>query len=265
MIPAEERKHLPVLREKEDPPVSIRMSGTALTEAGNLTQHKYFEFLNMDLEEYDIEMTPDEAKRVRGSLAKMSTGSSSMSPQVCSPRCPWKDRCVFFKMNRAPFGLACIVEVNLLREWTTSYFEEYKVDPNNFTEITMISEMAEIDILLWRINQMMALPEHVAMLMDQTIALAHDGTPITQTQVSPLLEVKERLSARKTKLIKLMVGDRQEKYKRDAALKRSDDTDPSSMMADLRNKLERLARDVKAKEIKSIDVEVLSPEDVISE
>ncbi len=266
-----DKLHLPVLREKEDPPVSIRLSGTAITESGKLTTHKYFEFLNMDFEEYDVEYTPEEARKIRGHLSKMSTGSTSMTPQICSPRCPWKDRCVFYSMNKAPLGLPCLIEVNLLREWTTAYFNEYKVEPTNFTEITMISELAEIEVLLWRINMGLSRAENVSMTIEQMIGVATNGEPINQTQVSPLYELKERLSARKTKLVKLLVGDRQEKYKKEAALRKSDDSDPSSAMANIRYRLERVQRDMKATERalaeksgQIIEAKVISPEDIIS-
>lgn len=241
----EEKKHLPVLKEKEDPPVSIRLDGTALTEAGQLTKHKYFEFLNLDLEEYNIEFTPEEAKRIRGHLGKMSTGSTSMTPQICSPSCPWKNRCPLYQINKHPLGLPCLVEVNLLREWTTAYFNEYQVDPNSFTEISMINELAEIEVMQWRLNMIIARPENIEMTTENIVGVSRDGDPFYQKQVSVYLEAKEKLAARKTKLIKLMVGDRQEKYKKEAALKKAAENDPSNQMATLRARLEKLDRDLR--------------------
>jgi hypothetical protein len=273
----EQKVHLPVLQNTEKAQ-EIRLSGTAIDEAGKLTKHKYFEFLHIDLDDYsDLAFTPEEAIKIRGHLAKMSTGASSMVPMVCSPRCPFRDRCVFYSMGKAPFGRACLLEVNLLREWTTAYFNEYEVDPNNFTEVGMINELAEIEVYQWRLNMNLARPENAELYTENTVGITHTGDAITEKQLSIFLQAKQALANRKSKLIKLMVGDRQEKYKREAALKVREEEDPSSTMAELRNKLERLGRDLARKEIEIaakagqiIDIEVapkpaeLTADDIIN-
>ncbi len=266
-ISKSEKVHLPMLRAS-DKPKEIRLGGTAVQEDGSLAKHRYFDFLNIDFDDYsDMSFTEEEALKIRGHLAKMSTGSTSMVPMICSPLCAWRMRCEFYKMNRAPFGRACLWEVNLLREWGTSYFNEYEVDPNNFTEVGMINELAEIEIYLWRLNQSLAKPENAELVTDNVVGMSREGEPIIQKQLSVFLEAKERLYARKSKLIKLMVGDRQEKYKREAALKVREEADPSSTMAELRGKLEKLQREVTRQEIsvaeksgKIIDATITLPE-----
>ncbi len=268
-LSAEEKKHLPVM--KEDNTIAIRFSGTAINNAGEMTQHKYFEFLGTDLDDYsDLEFTPEEARRIKGHLSKMSTGSSAMVPMICSPLCPFRERCDFFKMNRAPFGRQCLIETNLSREWTIAYFNDYKVDPNNFTEITMISELAEIEVYLWRLSMTLARSENAELVNDSVINVTPQGQVIYEKKISPYLSAKETLLARKARLIKLMVGDRQEKYKKEAALKQREVSDPSSTMADLRSRLERLQRDLTKQEVNTaietntvIDTKTLSPEDII--
>jgi hypothetical protein len=249
-ISQEERKHLPVLKEKEDPPKEIRLSGTAITEAGKLTKHRYFEFLHMDLDDYtDLSFTPEEAQRIRGQLSKMSTGATTLVPMTCSPQCPFRNRCVFYQMGKAPFARSCLLEVNLLREWTTAYFNEYNVDPNNFTELGIVNELAEIEVYQWRLNMNLAKAENAELVTDVVVGATPQGTPLVQKQISAFLNAKQLLASRKSKLVKLMVGDRQEKYKKEAALKIREDEDPSSSMADLRGKLERIQRDLRKKEL----------------
>jgi hypothetical protein len=246
----EDKIHLPILKQSDNP-VEIKLSGTALTEAGKLTKHKYFEFLNIDLDDYsDMSFTQEEAVKVRGALGKQSTGHTSMVPMICAgDKCPFRNSCVFWKMGKAPLGRQCLIEVNLLREWITSYFEQYEVDPNNFTEVGMISELAEIEIYLWRLSQSLAKPENAELVHDNVVGISPEGVVLTNKQLSVMLEAKERLYSRKSKIIKLMVGDRQEKYKKEAALKQRESDDPSTSMADLRAKLERLTRDVNKKSI----------------
>lgn len=244
----EEKKHLPVMKQENT--AVVRLSGTAISTQGDVTKHDYFSFLDIDFDDYsDIEFTVEEAKKISAHLRKMRTGHTSMVPMICSPKCPFRNRCDFFKMDKAPFGRACLIEVNLMREWTIAYFNDYQVDPNNFTELGIINELAEIEIYLWRLSQTLAKAENAELIEENVVGFSPDGQPLTTKQLSSALQAKESLYSRKTKLIKLMVGDRQEKYKREAALKVRDDGDPSSSMADLRTKLARLQRDMDKKQI----------------
>jgi hypothetical protein len=80
------------------------------------------------------------------------------------------------------------------------------------------------------------------------------------------MEQKERLYNRRSKVVKLMVGDRQERYKKEAALKVKVDQDPSSQMALMRGKLEGLQRNLsKAADSSSSTKreEKMTPQDLI--
>tara|TARA_Y100000310_G_scaffold184303_1_gene184436 strand:+ start:1154 stop:2008 length:855 start_codon:yes stop_codon:yes gene_type:complete len=246
----------------------VTLGGTARTVSGKLTKSNYFRFLQHDLDNYeDIELDAKEAKKIHTHLSKLSTGSTAMVPIYCAgSKCPFAQRCPLVEINKAPVGRQCIIEVQLLREWTLRYFEEYEVDPNNFTEIGYINELAEIEILLNRLNMNLAKPENAELVIDQVAHISHDGTPILQKQLSPFMEQKERLQNRRSKVIKLMVGDRQERYKKESALKVKVDQDPSSQMANMRGKLEALQRNLQlaAGEGSSIQKESkMTPQDLI--
>jgi hypothetical protein len=240
----------------------VSLNGTAVTESGKLTKSNYFRFLNHNLDDYDdIVMTPEEAKKVHNHLQKLSTGSQAMVPLYCAgPACIFATTCPLQKINKAPIGKQCILENELLKEWTMRYFEEYDIDPNNFTEIGYINELAEINVMEMRINQQLARPENASLLKEEVAGFSRDGEPIYQSVINPLVEQKEKLSNRKSKIIKLMVGDRQEKYKKEAALKIRQDSDPSSSMAAARQKIESLKRGLDALDSKS----KLTPEDLIA-
>jgi len=120
--------------------------------------------------------------------------------------------------------------------------EEYNVDPENFTEVSYCSQLAEIEVYLWRINNNLAKPENAALIVDQPVGVDSEGNPIMQQQLSPLMDLKEKLQNRMSRIVKLMVGDRQEKYKKEAALKKTDDKDPSSKQAEMRRRIEELKR-----------------------
>lgn len=124
------------------------------------------------------------------------------------------------------------------------YFDEYQIDPQSFTELSIINQLAEIEVLDWRLNNNLSKVENSELIQDSTVAVDPEGNPIIQRQVSAFLEAKERIMNRKARLITMMVGDRKERYKREAALKIRDTKDPSESMATIRKKLESLQRDI---------------------
>ena len=219
-------------------------------ERNQLTRSDFINLITHDLDNYSgLSFTPDEAKEIRRQLRTMSTGAISMLPLVCAAEeCPFASRCVFMKMGKIPRGNQCLIELNLLREWRVFYFDEYEVDPNSFTEVTIINELAELEVLLWRLNMSLSKPENAELIQENTVGVDKRGNPVTQKQPSSLLDARDKLLNRKSKLIKMMVGDRQEKYKRESALKRREEKDPSQTMSELRKKLEHIQRELNQKQ-----------------
>jgi hypothetical protein len=209
-----------------------------------ISREKYYQYISHNIDDYtDISFEPEEAAKISAYLKKVSIGSSMMVPMLCNGlKCPFATRCHFVAMNKIPLNRQCLIETELAKEWTIRYLEEYEVDPSNFTEVGYCNELAEIEVLQFRLNMSLAKPEHCELITDQVVGVTKDGAPIIQKQVSPFLEQKQVLTRRKSQIIKLMVGDRQEKYKKDAALKKSVEDDASSKMAQARKHLETLQR-----------------------
>jgi hypothetical protein len=229
---------------------AITLSGMAMTESGELRKSKYLNILTDTLDDYtDIELTPGEAKKLRSVVTNFQYGSSASIPIMCAgSACPFAYRCPYIAIGKAPLGRACLWELNLLRQWQLNYLEEYQINPENFTEMTIINELVEIELILHRINLSLAKdPEQSAGIVDVSIGFDHNGNPITQKQISQMFELREKLFNRKHKLTKLMVGDRQEKYKKEAALKQREQKDPSSSMSALKEQMESIQRQLASK------------------
>lgn len=223
----------------------VFINGTGITENGKEIQTKFFKTLARDLDDYsDISFTKDEAIRINNHISKLSTGSTAIVPLICpgEEQCPFSSSCPFAQMKKTPTLRQCLVEVNLLKQYILEYMEDYQVDPDNFTELSYCNELAEIEIYLWRLNNNLAKPANAELVVEQPMGTDRDGNPILQKQVSPFFDMKEKLLARKSKIIKLMVGDRQERYKKEAALKQKEDSDTSSQQADMRRKIDVLVR-----------------------
>jgi len=224
--------------------VAIKPNGMGITESGESKKTKFFKYLDYDFDDYsDITYTPQEALRIVNHINKLQTGSTAMVPLYCGgDKCPFSDRCPFHQMGKSPLNRQCPLEVQMLKHWIYQYMEEYNVDPENFTEVGYCNELSEIEIYLWRINNNLSKPENAELIVDQPVGVDPEGNAITQQQLSPLMELKEKLQNRRSRIVKLMVGDRQERYKREAALKQKDESDPSSHQAEMRRKIEALKR-----------------------
>lgn len=269
----------------------IKLNGTLIKSDGSEVKSNYFKFLELQPDDYsDISFSPEEAHRIRTHLQHLSTGASAAIPIWCGgrARCPFAQSCPFVKLDDErkaadptassviPVARKCLLETNLLNEWTRLYIMEYGIDEHSFTEIQLVRELAEIELMLWRLNNNLSKPENAELVQDTVVGVDREGRALTRKEISSIFEAKERLTTRKTKLIKLMVGDRQEKYKRDAALKTKDDGDPSTTAAQLRGKInnllreaERSTRALQEAEGNVIDVEAktsqIAPEDLFED
>lgn len=247
----------------------VSLGGFAVTQAGKMVRSDFFRFLGHNLDDYEhITFTPEEARKIAMHMSKMTTGISSMTPMMCAgPRCPVASKCPLQQIGKAPLAKQCVIEVELIRDSIVKLFEEFDIDPNNFTEVTYVNELADLQIREMRINMFLSSPENATMLLDQVVGVDSEGDPIVQKQIHPYMEMKEQISNRRSKIVKLMVGDRQEKYKMEAALKVRLDSDPSSQMAAMRSKLENLKRELDSVSTseQTEKVNIFSPEDLIDE
>jgi hypothetical protein len=219
---------------------------TLIHEGGEITREDYFKFLSHNLDDYsDLSFSPEETTKLQAHFRKLSTGSTATSPMRClGPACVFASQCVLQQMGKAPIAKLCLPEVQILNYWIMQYMNEYEVDPENFTEVSMCNEMAEIEMLLNRLNMSLSRPENAELIIDQAIGVDNSGNPVIQKQLSPFMAQKEKLLARRAKIVKLMVGDRQEKYKKEAALKQREELDPSSKQAEMRRQLDELSRNM---------------------
>lgn len=222
------------------------MSKDLVKRGETLLNSRYLKFLEPVDDYSDLSFAPEEAEIIRKRLSHLSTGAFAAIPLTCpgTEGCPFSKNCPFAQISQTPKGRACLVELNLLKEWTISYIKEYDVHPDSLTDRIYVQELAEIELLLYRINSNLAKVKYGELIQNSLINVTPQGTEIYEEKVPALMELKLQLQNRKDKIVKLMVGDRQEKYKMQAALKQSETKDVSSRGASMRQELERLQRQV---------------------
>src|SRR5574343_2086200 len=184
----------------------IQQLDRTITETGEAedkdsARQRLIKFLGADPADYShLHYSEEEAQRIRYHLTHLSTGSTAAIPIYCGgERCPWAFSCPFLAVGKPPLGLPCLVEQNLLVEWRRKYIMEYEIEPDSMTELTLVNELAEIELMLWRVNKNLAKPENAELVQDEAVGFDRQGNPLTKRTISAFMEMKEKLLNRKAK------------------------------------------------------------------
>jgi hypothetical protein len=178
--------------------------------------------------------------------------------------CPFASKCPWVTIKHEPRGKPCPIETVLFTEFLVRYMEELGVDPSNMMELSYCNELAETEILLIRLNKMFSQADNAKLVYMQPV-MSKSGEVMDQMVVSPLLEARDRLVKRRERIIKLMVGDRQEKYKEASARKIKDNNDISVQQAKKRAMIieAQIAKEITEKD--QVEEDVLTPDDIFKE
>ena len=149
--------------------------------------------------------------------------------------------CPYYEVNKAPVGLPCLVETNLMHFYTSQYMEEFDVDPSRITEVHLIGELSEFDIYEMRATKLLA-EKYPTLLQETCMGFDGEGNPIINDDVSKVWDLKERLKKSRMKILEVLIATRKERAKTAIAAVSAQE---STSMAGLRDKLDSLLRDVK--------------------
>ena len=239
----------------------VQLNGTITHPDGTTSHTSKFDFLRLRPDDYsDIAFTPEQAEHIRRRLAYLSTGASAATPLMCGgkARCPFRSNCPVVKMEDearekdpdapsiVPVGRPCIVEVSLLDHWTQSYLTQFDVEPTNQVDISHCQELAEVELYLWRLNNNLSKPEHAELVQEVAVGIDRDGNALTHLETNAFYDARERLLGRKTRLMKLMVGDRESRLKEKIGLKLKGSDSLSSEAARLHRALQLAAEQATA-------------------
>lgn len=252
----------------------MKLDGTLVKSDGTEKKTGFFDFLEIPAGDYtDIYFTKAEAEHIQARMRSLSTGSTAAIPLICTgKKCPFSAQCIFLRLDEerrkedpgaklmTPLGRSCLLEVNLVTQWTRMYLTQFEVTEEDVVDFFYCRELAEIDLMNWRLNNNLAKPENAELVMDVNVGVDKKGNPLTRQETSAFFEAKEKLAARRSRIIKFMAGDRQEKWKKQSALKQADDGDLSSVGARLATAL----RIEMGKIPQTINSEVLTPDDIIA-
>lgn len=229
----------------------LRLDGHEIID-GKIQKSKFFDFLGIDLSDYShTTMTAEQALKFKNTVVRMKHGVSAVIPMLCGgKRCPNK-LCVFHEGGGYPLSKQCLYEVRIIQALTRSYIEDLAVDPDSPSEMTLINKLVECDLIDFRANLGLSggTDEEAATLLSTSVV--DNGKTMSESiAVHPLLDAKDRAHRTRMQILDSFAVTRREKYKKAAALKKSEDTDASSFLADLKS---TFSDDAPAQKVSSID------------
>lgn len=205
---------------------------------GEASSSSYDEWLkNLDQEE------------IRVAAMRMSSilwGNVVALPQVCPnlQKCVHKHICPF--ESNPPEGKACPMEQAYIMDKMSKLKKQFDIDGLAETDFLLLNKLVELDLYDLRINSMMAHGETQRPLYPRVALVSQDGVPIYQDEVNPLFEIKEKIGREKMKLMGILVGTPQERYKKQAALKEASSDRLSALSEKLNSLIEKAERELLA-------------------
>lgn len=235
----------------------IGLDGIKISEDGVMTKTRYFNTLEIDPEKYgDITFTEEEAIKISRSIRHLSTGVNAAVPLTCAgSQCPFEATCAYVEVGKAPIGRPCLVEGQLIVYWTQQFIEEFNVDINNFTEVQLVSELAEFNIYELRVTKYLA-EKHQTLMQDVVTSVDVTGEVIENQEVSRAFDLKERIKRNRMKVLEALMATRKERVKISA--ERNTGTSTAAKLTELREKLDEYLGDIKKQ--KPIDATIISDE-----
>lgn len=226
-----------------------------------------------------MKMTPGAINRLNQSRKAYRYGLHASAPSICMgpDKCSFFQVCpfgygfeideagtrkpVFDSIDNFPIGSACLMEVNLIEDKLISYINEFDIDPDSASELSLVNDLALIDLYKNRCVLFLSAGDRQSEGTDfLKVDLSFDpkhGTEIGRSyKEHPVLSIIERLEKRRFKILEELLATRRGKMTLASKLKKADD---SSKMLNEIQKIREVVTNQKilANEESVIDAEVL--------
>jgi hypothetical protein len=152
----------------------------------------------------------DEGKKAAMAMLSTKTGMYAKIPITCkTENCPYADSCALLPYGLAPYGEKCSWETALIETRYAGYMVEFNLDEASFSDLTTVAELINVDVLLERAKALIS-AEGIA-ITDVVAGITESGEQFTRPEVSKAMELYERHSNRREKLLDLMMATRKAK------------------------------------------------------
>lgn len=155
-----------------------------------------------------------EAKSAAMAMLSTKNGLYARIPITCKAEgCPYSSSCTLLQYGLAPIGEKCAHETALIESFYESYKNEFDLTPEtSFVDHTLIKELISADIMMERAQSLIS---QEGVLLEEIYSGTNErtGEDFFQKEVSKALDIYERHSKARDRILDNMMGTRKAKSK----------------------------------------------------
>ncbi len=200
-------------------------------ESKELRQVEFFETITNKDDGYSTYLARLDSKkltRVKRSVSAIKSGVHASAPLIClgPEKCPFVKRCPipdindvgeldFGEISQYPIGRECIMEKFFVEQKIIDYLQHLDVDPNNPVEMSIVNELALID--LYKNRSLMVLSQGDKkgdgrdFMMTDITGFNENGERAETTKLHPVIEMIDKLEKRREKWLDKLMQTRKTK------------------------------------------------------
>jgi len=159
-----------------------------------------------------LTIEPEKAEALAVALKTLTKNFMKVSgPLTClGPKCYSAERCSLQKAGVAPVGSPCAIELLLIDQWESDYFDDLGVDKQSKVEVDMVRDMVESDLIDWRASHELA---RGGLFDWNAIGMTDDGKPIYRKEEAIAIGIKLKFKARKDRIREDLMATRKMRAK----------------------------------------------------
>ena len=178
--------------------------------------------------QYFDNLAPEKQKKIVNSINRIQTGLHAVAPIMClgPNKCPFIDRCPIPERDsnnkleygpdaNYPMGRECILEKFYMQQKLVEYVSHLNVDPSNPVEMSIVNELALIDLYKNRTLMIMAVGDKAGQGRDfmrvDVLGFSESGDKAEQAKLHPAVDMLDRLERRREKWLEKLMETRKSK------------------------------------------------------
>lgn len=166
----------------------------------------------------DLKLTVAGAKKVKAFITNMRMGGASGVLLICAgDRCEFNVACPLYQEKAHPVDQPCPLEAMVVMDTRAELSSLVDLDTRNPIIRGYIAELVQIATLMWRCQMKLAYDHH-DVIQQVPAVVTPEGTVHTKSESAPLLEVLDRLSGRRSRILKELALTEESRWRREAAL-----------------------------------------------
>jgi len=202
-------------------------------------------------DDYEVTLTPKEAKKLVCYLNTLKTGFQAAMPIICiGEQCPYAKKCPLGENNNYPRGQECPMESYLKEQWYADYVDDLEIQAGSKVDESLVQDLVLWDMLSKRALEELAVDPKIVKKSVAGFQQTNDGMkPIYKEEVNQRLSFIEKAQRQKMKIMDSLIATREAKSKDTSRMIH----DPSTYAAKLLDKAKELKE--KAAQAGVIEVE----------